>query len=96
MILANSFVYKSYISQILAAFSEVERDAAASGSDIQLTKREMQTLNLLATDLSPEDIALKMTISPATARTHIRNIYAKLEVSRRFEAVHRAKELGLL
>jgi len=85
-----------YISQILSAFSMQEKDATVPDLQIQLPKRETQTLSLLATDLSPEEMVIEITISPAKMRTHIRNVYAKLEVNRRFEAVYRAKELGLI
>jgi LuxR family maltose regulon positive regulatory protein len=61
-----------------------------------LTERESQILQLLATELSPDEIGQKLFVSTSTVRTHTRNIYAKLDVHRRFEAVHRARELGLL
>ncbi len=85
----------SYISRILAAFP-VAVDSSSPDLDNRLTRREVQILSFLATDLSPEEFALRMTISTATVRTHIRNVYAKLGVHRRFEAVHRARELGLI
>ena len=86
----------AYISQILPAFPMAKPAATAPNLSIQLTKRERETLSLLGANLSPEAIAEEMTISPATVRTHIRNIYAKLEVNRRIEAVHLAKESGLI
>ena len=46
--------------------------------------------------MSPEEIAGELFVSMVTVRTHIRNIYAKLDVHSRFEAVQAAKELGLL
>ena len=49
-----------------------------------------------STDLSPQEIASEMTVSSTTVRTHARNAYQKLGVHSRFEAVQRAKELGLL
>jgi LuxR family maltose regulon positive regulatory protein len=61
-----------------------------------LTEREGEVLCALATDLSPEQIAGQLLISLPTARTHIRNIYAKLGVHSRFEAIQRARELNLL
>ena len=61
-----------------------------------LTKREAEILTLMATVLSPQEMAGELFVSMVTIRTHIRNIYAKLEVHSRFEAVQRAKELGLL
>ena len=53
-------------------------------------------LRLLAARLSSPEIAEELTISVHTARTHIRNIYGKLNVHRRSEAVERARALNLL
>lgn len=86
----------AYISQILAAFQMEEPDTTAPDLKNPLTKRELQTLRLLAANLSPQEIASEMTVSLTTMRTHVRNIYQKLEVHSRLEAVQRAKELGLL
>jgi LuxR family maltose regulon positive regulatory protein len=86
----------SYISRILAAFQMEERSPTASDLEKPVTERELEILRLLATDLSPKEIASEMTISLATMRTHARNIYQKLGVNGRFEAVQRAKELGLI
>ena len=61
-----------------------------------LTKREAEILTLMATVVSPQEMAGELFVSMVTIRTHIRNIYAKLDVHSRFEAVQRAKELGLL
>jgi LuxR family maltose regulon positive regulatory protein len=85
-----------YISRILAAFQMEERSPTASDLEKPVTERELEILRLLATDLTPKEIASEMTISLATMRTHARNIYQKLGVNGRFEAVQRAKELGLI
>lgn len=99
----------SYVARILAAFPpsgsagpQVEPlpDDAKSWPVPQpmlepLTQRESQILELLATELSPDEIGRRLLISTSTVRTHSRNIYAKLDVNTRFEAVHRARELGL-
>ncbi|MEM7538523.1 MAG: LuxR C-terminal-related transcriptional regulator [Chloroflexota bacterium] len=61
-----------------------------------LTKRELQTLRFLATELSPTEIAGEMVVSVSTVRSYTKYIYSKLNVHSRVEAVHRAKELGLL
>jgi LuxR family maltose regulon positive regulatory protein len=60
-----------------------------------LTDRELEVLRLLATSMTTTEIARKLYVAPSTVRTHIKNIYSKLAVSRRMEAVQRAKELGL-
>ncbi len=46
-----------------------------------LTRRELQVLKLLATELYPEEMAGKLYTSTSTMRTHIRNIYTKLDVT---------------
>jgi LuxR family maltose regulon positive regulatory protein len=92
----NNTAMGSYISQILTAFPMEKQSPPAPALNNVLSRRELQTLKLLNTDLSPEDIAVQMSISPATVRTHTRNIYAKLKVNGRFQAVYRAKELGLI
>ncbi|MGD9093849.1 MAG: LuxR C-terminal-related transcriptional regulator [Anaerolineales bacterium] len=61
-----------------------------------LSERELQVLRYLKTNLSSTEIADELYISPSTVRTHIKNIYSKLDVHRRYDAVERAKELSLL
>ncbi len=61
-----------------------------------LTKRELQTLRLLATELSPAEIASEMVVSVSTIRSYTKYVYSKLGVHSRVEAIHRAKQLGLL
>ena len=61
-----------------------------------LSERESEVLHLLSTHLSSTEIAEKLFISVNTARFHIKNIYTKLGVHRRSDAIHRARELHLL
>jgi LuxR family maltose regulon positive regulatory protein len=61
-----------------------------------LSGREMEVLRLLATRLSSAEMADHLVISVHTVRSHIKSIYAKLDVHKRHEAVARARELGLL
>jgi LuxR family transcriptional regulator, maltose regulon positive regulatory protein len=61
-----------------------------------LSDREMEVLRHLAQMLSTAEIAATMFISVNTVRTHIRSILRKLAVSRRHQAVRRARERGLL
>ena len=61
-----------------------------------LTDRELQVLKLMDSRLSQQEIAQELYVAVSTVRTHIRNIYAKLDVHQRYEAVQRAKDLGLL
>jgi LuxR family maltose regulon positive regulatory protein len=61
-----------------------------------LSAREMDVLRLLPTQLTAPEIADQLYIAESTVRTHIKHIYSKLNVNRRFEAVERAKDLDLL
>jgi LuxR family maltose regulon positive regulatory protein len=61
-----------------------------------LSERELQVLRLLAAGLTSTEVARELYIAVGTARTHIKNIYGKLGVHSRVEAVTRAQELGLV
>jgi LuxR family maltose regulon positive regulatory protein len=61
-----------------------------------LTERETAVLRLLADGLSNKDIAQRLVISVNTVRNHIVNIFGKLQATNRFQAVARARALGLL
>ena len=61
-----------------------------------LTRKESEVLSHLADLLTTDEIAEVMWVSVNTVRTHVRNILRKLLVSRRNEAVRRAREIGLI
>ncbi|WP_240644409.1 LuxR C-terminal-related transcriptional regulator [Paenibacillus paeoniae] len=61
-----------------------------------LSSRELEVLRLIAEGLSNTDIASRLFLALSTVKGHNRIIFDKLQVSRRTEAVARARELGLL
>jgi predicted ATPase/DNA-binding CsgD family transcriptional regulator len=61
-----------------------------------LTEREQEILHLLAQGLTNQEIADRLTIAVGTVKTHNHNIYGKLGVGNRLQAVTRAQELSLL
>jgi LuxR family maltose regulon positive regulatory protein len=61
-----------------------------------LSVRELEVLRLLSDLLTTEEIAAELFISVNTVRTHVRKIFEKLGVSRRNDAVRRARELNLV
>ena len=68
---------------------------AQPGGEV-LSEREREVLALVAAGLSNKQIARRLDISPNTVKTHTRNLFAKLNVARRTEAVARARALGLV
>jgi len=61
-----------------------------------LSKSELRVLRYLPTHLSAPEIAGELYVSPTTVKTHLRNLYAKLGVHSRTDAVEAARALGLL
>jgi len=61
----------------------------------ELTPREFEVLNLIATGLNNDEIAEKLYISPKTVRNHINSIFSKLNVGSRSKAIVMSREAGL-
>lgn len=61
-----------------------------------LSEREYTVLHLIAEGLSNQEIARVLVVTVSTVKTHLNNIYAKLHVHTRLQAVTRAYDLGLL
>ncbi len=61
-----------------------------------ISPREYEVLELMSQGLSNQEIADKLFISLSTVKTHSANLYLKLDVKRRTQAVQRAKELQLI
>ena len=62
----------------------------------ELSKRELEILNLLAQGHSNQEIAAKLFVSLSTVKTHNQNLFEKLDVKRRIQAVEKAKRLNLI
>ena len=69
------------------------RDAAVPFPE--LTEREREILDLVARGLTNAEIARRLFLSDKTVRNHVSNVFAKLHVAGRAEAVARARDAGL-
>jgi LuxR family maltose regulon positive regulatory protein len=101
---AGSGTAAEYAGRILAKFPEGELNAAVpiQAQELKaqlvepLSKRELEVLELIAEGLSNREIAQKLVLSVNTIKVHTYNIYGKLNVHSRTQAVARARVLGLL
>jgi LuxR family transcriptional regulator, maltose regulon positive regulatory protein len=89
-------VMPEYVSRLLAAHGPVRSSSSERALPEPLTEREQEILELLASGLTNREIAGKLFITQQTVKKHLGNIYGKLGVHRRTEAVARARELEML
>jgi ATP/maltotriose-dependent transcriptional regulator MalT len=92
----------AFVRKLLASFVRTP----AGGSALQkkgqlslaepLSGRELEILQLLATSLTAAEIAARLFLSPFTLKSHTQNIYTKLGVHSRVEAINKARELELI
>src|ERR671912_333514 len=93
-----------YIRRLLAAFSVAESEQTASspmrGSKSELveplSERELEVLQLIAEGLTNQEVATELYLSLHTVKVHARNIFTKLAVKNRAQAVARGRALGIL
>jgi LuxR family maltose regulon positive regulatory protein len=98
-----------YVRHLLDAFRQeqrAERSRVAEATSPRfaptvamldpLTERELEVLKLLAEGLTNKQIASRLVVAPSTVKQHLKNIYGKLDVHSRTQAVARGRELALL
>ncbi len=91
-----------YVDKLLAAFAQIVPVSQSEVSNQKstlvepLSQRELKILQLIAQGLSNREISERLFLALSTVKGHNRNIFDKLQVQSRTEAVARARELGLL
>lgn len=80
----------------LRMFREPVDFSRSTTNEIKLTARETDVLEQLSTGLKYEQIAANLVISTGTVRKHIENIYGKLQVGNKLEAIRKAKDSNLI
>ena len=87
----------AFLPKLMAAFLDKEPGQSTAQPLLDpLSEREQDVLKLLPSNLTTPEIADQMILSVNTIRTHIKNIYQKLGVHKRYEAVRKAEELELI
>jgi DNA-binding NarL/FixJ family response regulator len=81
---------------LLGKFRESQPIAVPAAEQVKLTKRESEVLNLIARGCSYTEVSSALGVSNETVATHLGNIYSKLSVHSRSEAVYEANRLGLI
>jgi LuxR family maltose regulon positive regulatory protein len=98
--LAVQGIEPAYLRDLLAAFPSpgaTQLPATAGVALVEpLSAREMEVLALLSQRLANKEIAARLVISTLTVKRHVTNILQKLGVASRWEAVERAREIGLI
>jgi LuxR family maltose regulon positive regulatory protein len=104
---AEGKIHARYARQLLASFHPRRALRATAGAASKggkeypnladpLSERELEVLRLLAGGLPPVEVAKKLFLSPYTLKAHTQNIYTKLSVHSRIEAINKAREMELL
>jgi DNA-binding NarL/FixJ family response regulator len=83
------------IARRLMAFFSAPKPAAPSEAFPELTAREAELLDLIARGLNNTEIAKRLYVSQKTVRNHVSNIFLKLQVADRAQAIVKAREAGL-
>lgn len=91
---AGEALFSSEIAEkLMNFFARLEPSSAQIFPE--LTEREHEVLELIAKGLSNPEIARRLTISPKTVRNHVSNIFSKMQVADRAQAIIRAREAGM-
>ena len=88
-------IFGPIIARRLMSYFSAPRPAASTQAFPELTEREQEILALIAQHKTNPEIAARLSLSPKTVRNHVSNIFDKLQVADRGEAIIRARDAGL-
>lgn len=88
-------IFGPAIAKRLMQYFAAPRPDASSQLFPELTEREREILNLIAQHYTNVEIAERLSLAPKTVRNHVSNIFSKLQVADRAQAIMRAREGGL-
>ncbi|MCI0786547.1 MAG: response regulator transcription factor, partial [Chloroflexi bacterium] len=90
----ESLVQPRVASRVLDRLAQLTRQAGQAAEPQLLSDRELEVLQLMASGAANKQIASDLTISESTVKTHVTNIFQKLDVNHRTEAVTKAMSKG--
>ena len=88
-------IFSPAIARRMMRYFAASRGGPGAAIFPELTEREREVLTLIARGKSNGEIGAQLVLSPKTVRNHISNIFAKLQVADRAQAIVRAREAGL-
>ena len=88
-------IFGPAIARRLMQYFAASRQAGAAAAFPDLTEREREILALMAAHRTNPEIARRLSLSVKTVRNHVSNIFSKLQVADRAQAILRAREAGL-
>ena len=92
----ESLIQPAVVSRVLDRLAQLSRRPGQGGEPQALSDREMEVLREMARGSANKQIAADLSISESTVKTHVTNIFQKLEVSHRTEAVTKAMSKGII
>lgn len=87
---------RTYIKKLLSYFPQPDAMTSGPQTEPLLSEREQEVLAMVATGSANKVIARSLVISAETVKWHLKNIFYKLQVANRMQALIRARELGLI
>jgi DNA-binding NarL/FixJ family response regulator len=87
-------IFGAAVARRLMGYFAAARPARFAQAFPQLTDREQEILRLLAVHQTNAEIAARLSLTPKTVRNHVSNIFTKLQVASRAEAIVRARDAG--
>ena len=88
-------IFSPKVAKRLITYFGKQQSAAETETFPELTEREREILKLIAQGLTNPAIAEKLVLSPKTIRNHVSNIFSKLQVNNRAQAIVKARQAGM-
>lgn len=92
----ESLIEPGVVSRVLDRLTQLSRRGVQGSGYPALSEREVEVLQLMASGSANKQIAADLLISESTVKTHVANIFQKLEVNHRTEAVTKAMSQGII